>query len=958
MSELSSMTEERQERLRALYEEAQTLAPERRIDFIRTACADDAPLRDALLARLGDQVSATSFDEQVTRVDDNAAPIDAELPPGYLIGRYRIERLIGRGGMGSVYLAQRADQEFEQRVAIKVVSETALSSRVIARLRGERQILATLNHPNIARLLDGGATRGGTPFLAMEYVEGMPIDRYCETHALSVRQKLELFLQVCSAVQYAHTQLVIHRDIKPSNILVTPDGVPKLLDFGIAKLLDPNAATAGTDLTRIHERVMSPEYASPEQVRGESVGTPSDVYALGVLLYQLLTGRKPHRLTGRTLVELEREILEDTPPLPSAALRNARSGEHAEVNRALAKQLQGDLDTIVMKAMHKEIAHRYAAVSALADDIARYLENRPINARPDHWTYLARKYWQRNRWSVTSIAAAVVIVVVMTGVYTWQLMTERDIAERERLTAMRVSQFMTEVFRVANPSASRGNTVPVREILDSAVVRIRKDLKDEPQVRIKLLQNMAQAYIGIGLWSSAEALLVESIEQARASLGNAAPELADSLDALAQVQTRTGNFDGARDALEEALTIRRAKGAPSDRAIVLTLLALAHNQASRGLFDIALETLHEAQTLATPLIDSDTALLGEVHAGFGKVYADSSRYAQAEESLRAALPLLQGAIEQGVDRHAESALALSLALLQQNKSAEAIALLKQQIAQFERVFGTQHPLVGDTWNALGIAYCESGDYAPCSAAFQRSADIERAQTSDPTPRLMIRLMNLGSAYHDAGRLPAAIAALRQAEQIARSLNGERDPNLLPIYYELASTLRDAGDIAGAQELLMATQPIVANVAHEGDRLKTMVDIERGRVLHAQGKFREAADQLRSALAAIAPEELRQQASAHLALGRTLVELDDCQGAIEHLRQAHEMRRRVMPAQNWFIYEAESALGDALSRCGQYGPARQHLEHSVMQLRRLRGKDDFKLAEAERALAAHVRRAAR
>jgi serine/threonine protein kinase/predicted negative regulator of RcsB-dependent stress response len=942
--------------LRALYEEAQTLAPERRLEFVLNTCEDDATLRTELMSLVLPRSDDDALEDCATRVDANAGFAETELPPGHVVGRYRIERLIGRGGMGSVYLAQRADREFEQRVAIKVVTEGLLSSRVIARLRGERQILANLNHPNIARLLDGGATHDGTPFLAMEYVEGEPIDRYCATRALSVRQKLQLFLQVCSAVQYAHTQLVIHRDLKPSNILVTPDGVPKLLDFGIAKLLDPNAPTLAVDLTRIHERVMSPEYASPEQVRGDAVGTPSDVYALGVLLYQLLTGRKPHRLAGQSLQELEREILEKTPPSPSAALRTARPGEDEQANRTLAKALQGDLDTIVMTAMHKEIPLRYATVSALADDIARHLDNRPIAARPDHWTYLARKYWRRNRWSVSSVAAALLIVVAMTIVYTWQLMNERDTAERERLTATRVSQFMTEVFRVANPSESRGNTVPVREILDSAVERIDKDLKDQPRVRVKLLQNMAQAYIGIGLWQSAESLLLDSVAQARTSLGSHALELADSLDALAQVQTRTGNFDGARSALEESLEIRRRKGEQPDRATVLTLLALAYNQASRGLFDIALQTLNEAQALATPLFNSDAALMGEVHASFGKVYADSSRYAQAEQSLRTALPLLQGAIEQGLDRHAESALALSVVLLQQNKTAEAAELLKQQIVQFERVFGADHPLVGDTWNALGIAYCESGDYAPCGDAFRNSADIERRQSTEPTLRLMVRQMNLGSAYHDAGRLSDAIEALKQAEQTAISLNGERDTNLLPIYYELAGSLRDAGDVAGAERLLVAAQPILASVAHENDRLKTLVEIERGRVLFAQGKIDDSVRQLQAAVASIAPEETRQQASARLALGKALLAKGECADAIENLRQAHQLREKAMPAQNWFIYEAENALGDALSRCGQLATAQIHLEHSVVQLRKLRARDDFKLAEAERALAAHAQRA--
>ena len=397
MSQTLSMTAERWERLRSLYDEALAIAPERRLEFILNTCDDDPALREQLVGLVMASGSGAAFDETATRVGNASIKATAELPPGHVIGRYTIVRLIGQGGMGTVYLAERSDREFQQRVAIKVVASGVLSSRIMARLRSERQILASLNHPNIARLFDGGATSDGTPFLAMEYVEGQPIDSYCKDRALGIKQRLELFLQVCSAVQYAHTQLVIHRDIKPSNINVTAEGTPKLLDFGIAKLLDPNAPARADDLTRVHERVMSPEHASPEQVRGERVGTASDVYALGVLLHELLTGRKPYYFAGKGFEEIERAILEELPPRPSAAIQNTRADEHFAENEALARMLQGDLDTIVMKAMHKDVQRRYATAGALAEDIGRYLSSRPISAQPDSWGYRARKYWRRNR---------------------------------------------------------------------------------------------------------------------------------------------------------------------------------------------------------------------------------------------------------------------------------------------------------------------------------------------------------------------------------------------------------------------------------------------------------------------------------------------------------------------------------------------------------------------------------
>lgn len=955
MSQTLSMTAERWDRLRSLYEEAQAIAPERRLEFILNTCDDDPALREQLVGLVMASGSGAAFDETATRIGDMTFKATAELPPGHVIGRYTIVRLIGQGGMGSVYLAERSDREFEQRVAIKVVASGVLSSRIMARLRSERQILASLNHPNIARLFDGGATSEGTPFLAMEYVEGKPIDIYCEDRALDIKQRLELFLHVCSAVQYAHTQLVIHRDIKPSNILVTADGTPKLLDFGIAKLLDPNAPGRADDLTRVHERVMSPEHASPEQVRGERVGTASDVYALGVLLYQLLTRRKPYYFGGKNLDEIERVILEEVPPRPSAAVLNVRADEDESANETLAKALQGDLDTIVMKAMHKDAQHRYPTPGALAEDIERFLSSRPISARPDSLGYRVRKYWRRNRLPIAVGAVATFAIVAMTVLYAWRLTTERDIAERERLTATRVSEFMTEVFRVANPSESRGNTVPVREVLDSAVARIERDLREEPAVRVQLLEKMAQAYVGIGLWGRAESLLEDAVAQARASFGPRSLQLADTLTSLAAVQHRNARYSAEREALEEALSIRRAMSDFDDRPAVLALIAWAENEAVRGEVKDAEVTLQQARTLAEPLAAQDPVTMGEVFASYGRIYIDSSRYQEAEQALRQALPLLRGAIRQGSDRHADSALLLASTLVYQGKMGDAIAMLRELLQELEQVFGASHPLLGDAWNLLGIAHCESGEYEPCSKAFQQSADIERHQSADGTLRLAVRYANLGSAYHDAGHLTPAIEALSRAADLIRELSGATDPNLLAIYYEKASALRDAGDLAAAEATLALADPIVAQLANDHDRLKSFVAVERGRLLHARGRYAAAADVLGDALRTIAPEEKRVQASARLALGRSLLALRQCEPAIAELRQAHALRREAMPEQNWFIYEAESALGDALSRCGQSDAADPLLRHSLEKLRRLRSEGDFKIAEAQASLEAHERR---
>lgn len=730
--------------------------------------------------------------------------------------------------------------------------------------------------------------------------------------------------------------------------------MPKLLDFGIAKLLDPNAHMRAGDLTRVHERVLSPEHASPEQVRGEAVGTASDVYALGVLLYQLLTDRKPHYFSDMTFEQIEKAVLEEVPRKPSVAALELK-GRDPDAAAALAKVLQGDLDTIVLKAMHKDVSQRYPTAAALAEDIDRYLNDRPIMARPDSLRYRARKYWQRNRWPVSSAIVTVVAIVGLTIVYTQRLAAERDVAERERLTAMRVSQFMTEVFRVANPSESRGNAVPAREVLDAAAARIDADLRDEPHVRIELLQKIAQAYVGIGLWKSAESLLREAAVQARAAFGAGSLQLASALSALADVQHRIADFSGERASLQEAIAIRKASKAHGDRQGILTLTAWAKNQAIRGETEPALATLREAEALAASLSEADPALMGEIHASYGRIYHDASRYREAEQSMLRALPLLRGSIERGSDRYAEAVVVLGEALLSQGKMTEAIELMREHVAELEKVYGLAHPLVGSAWNLIGIAHCQSGDYGPCSAAFQKSTEIERKQSSSPTRGLMLRYSNLGAAHHDAGHIDAAIAALSEALDIARTLGENDDPILMATYYELSAALRELGKLDEAQAALAAADRIRAEKRIENYRVNEFLEVERGRLLHAKRQYRTAEDQLRRTLLAIAPEEKRLQANAHLALGRTLFALGRCDEAIEELERAHELRREAMPPQNWFIYEAQSALGDALSSCGQLQAAEPHLTESVERLRTLRSEGDLKRAEAEQALARHRER---
>ncbi|MGH9905995.1 MAG: protein kinase domain-containing protein, partial [Pyrinomonadaceae bacterium] len=394
------MNPERWKKVEEVFEAVLQRPPEERPAFLKTACAQDVSLRNQVetllvsLERAGRSIASPPFGVALTDTS-----VDEITPSviGKRLGAYRIERELGRGGMGSVYLAVRADDEYRKQVAIKLIKRGMDTDFIVRRFRNERQILASLDHPNIARLLDGGSTEDGLPYFVMEYVEGQPIYTYCDKHRLSISNRLKLFREVCAAVHYAHQNLVIHRDLKPSNILVTASGVPKLLDFGIAKLLNPDLSSQALDPTTAAVRLMTPEYASPEQVRGESIGAVSDVYSLGVLLYELLTDHRPYRLKSHMPEELLRIICEGEPDLPSVAVNlievfSTEGHEAIEItpqtvsearsttSEQLRREISGSLDNIVLKAMRKEIAGRFSSVQELSDDIGRYLEGQPVSA--------------------------------------------------------------------------------------------------------------------------------------------------------------------------------------------------------------------------------------------------------------------------------------------------------------------------------------------------------------------------------------------------------------------------------------------------------------------------------------------------------------------------------------------------------------------------------------------------
>ena len=702
------MTDPRWRRIEDAVDRLLDLPEDERPGFLDQVAAGDDEVRSDIESWLAACLRPGDFLQQP--VLDRAAPFLPENPAvarslvGQRIGPYRITGEAGRGGMGVVYLAERSDDQFQQRVALKLVRPGKdADQHIIQRFLSERRILATLEHPNIARLLDGGVTDDGLPWFAMEYVDGLPLNRFAVERRLSIRQRVELFLLVSGAVQLAHRNLVVHRDLKPSNILVTADGTVKILDFGIAKLLD--ATVAGEpEQTATGMRMLTPEYASPEQLRGEPVSTASDVYSLGVILYQLLAGQRPRAAGSRTTSEWERAVADLDVIVPSVA------GGMTE--------LRGDLDAIVLKTLRREPDRRYASVDLLALDLRHYLDGLPVSARADTWRYRTATFVRRHRWAV---AAGLAFVIALAGFGIFSLAQARRITV-QRNTAQQVARFLQDLFLSPDPYQGLGRDVRVRDVLDSAAIRIETELRDQPAVRAELMVNMGLAYYGIGEYGQAEDVFLKAVEIWRASPEPARRNyLTVGLVHLGSAQRLQGNYRGAEASFRESArlerqitgldwtapqellaSVLRARGRLAEADSILrgaliqnrraddsvrlanSLRSLGHVRLDQG-NPVAAESLYrETLAIHRVLWDADHPEIASGMSNLANALRDQGRYAEAESLYAAATALaLRTLGETHMDvaiMRADQARMLSM----RGDSAGALALYRQTANYLQR----------------------------------------------------------------------------------------------------------------------------------------------------------------------------------------------------------------------------------------------------------------------------------
>lgn len=799
------MGDDRSEQVKKLLQQALELEPTQRATLLADARAKDPTLCEEVESLLAAQERSAAdplppLEATITLIGDTKGGTSsrAESMQGQAVGSYRILREVGRGGMGVVYLAARADDQFKKHVAIKLLRRDMDTDDVVRRFRNERQILASIDHPNIGRLLDGGTTEDGRPYFLMEYIEGAPIDAYCDSHKLSVRERLELFRTVCSAVHFAHQNLVVHRDLKPGNILVSSDGVPRLLDFGIAKLLKPEYHTTVAGVTRQEERVMTPEYASPEQVRGEPITTASDVYSLGVLLYELLSGHHPYSSKGRAIHEISRAICEEDPRRPSTAIREVAERSRADgttlkltpelVSKTreghpdkLRRCLEGDLDDIVMMAMRKEPQRRYASAEQLSDDIRRHLEGLPVMARKGTFAYNASKFIRRHRVGVAMALASAVFLIgvsVVLAVQSARIARARDRAESEAAKAQAVSTFLQETLRSADPFKGSGRDVTVLEVLEASADRIEESFADQPEVDAAIRSTIGSTYVGLGRHEEAEPWFREALEMRRELFGRDHPDVAESLHSLGIVLSERGDYEAAEDLLRESLALRRELRGNVDPDVAETLDDLAILLHLRGEHEESEQFFREALSVVRKLYGDKDPRLAEVMDDLAVLLADRGDYEEAEQFHREALGIRRDVLGNEHPDVATSLNNLAVLFIKQGNYEPAEQLHREALALRRKLLGNEHPHVAVSLN--NVAYLldkKKGAYEEAERFYREAMAIYRKELGEEHQQFTIVLRNLAGVIQAQGDLERAESVYLQAIALQRKIFDEQHPLL-------------------------------------------------------------------------------------------------------------------------------------------------------------------------------------
>jgi eukaryotic-like serine/threonine-protein kinase len=772
-------------RLRELFDAASTLPPDQRANFLERSCEGDPELRAEIEALLA---CDTVHDDPLAASIAAAAIVQFEGAPwlGRRVGNYRIVGELGRGGMGSVYLAERADREYESRVAIKLIRGFPTAD-ALDRLRRERQVLAGLVHPNIARLLDGGTTEEGQPFLVIEHIAGLPLTAWMEQREPSLDQRLRLFLELCRAVHYAHQNLIVHRDLKPGNVMVREDGTPVLLDFGIAKLTSPDAI--GERVTEL--RAFTEDYASPEQIRGGAVTTASDVYALGLILYELLCGKRYK--TGR-----------------AESWRQARPGRIARDAETLwlrsdAARIEGDLEHVVRHALAEEPQDRYPSVASLAVDIERYFDGKPLEAGPDRIRYRFGKFVRRHRLGVAAGAlalAAIVGAAMWLGIERNRAVRAERHAEVEAAASNQVTDFLLQIFKAADPEQTRGRDLSARELLDGGREKLGNALADQPLVRARLLSALGEIYVNIGQPGSSAEMLDQAIALLRAP-GADPLRLAFALNEGCHAYTQTSNYERASTLCHEALSIRQAKLPADDPDIGHSFDTLGVVEQSQGDFAAAEHDFRQTLGIFSAAGPEHRQDLASAHHNIGYNASARHDYKTAREEYQIAYDMKKSVFG---DVHPSTLNSLN-ALAQAEQGVGDLATARthfEKVLQLRvQVHGEKSIAVAHTHNDLAAVLQDLGDYTAAEANYRAGYDLDSALLPDDAMDIATTANNLATLYEDRGDFASALPLFRRSLAIREKKFKPSHPSLARAQHNIARCLMEMGDPQSARPLLDA-----------------------------------------------------------------------------------------------------------------------------------------------------------